>query len=51
MGPIESCYSGANHADLHSQIDRSGLVPIETRYSGPKGAILHPKTTDEGWEP
>ena len=48
---METSTSGANHAVLHEQNDRSCLEPIETCYSGPKVAILHPKTTDEGWDP
>ena len=51
MAPIETSYSGANHAALHSQNDRRFLGPIEIFYSVPKDAVLHAKTTDEGWDP
>ena len=47
-GPIETGYSDAKNVVVHSQNDRSCLVPIETCCSGPKGPVLHPKTTDEG---
>ena len=30
LEPIETSYSGANHAVLYAQNDRLGLVPIET---------------------
>ena len=50
MEPIETSNSAANHAVLHAQNDRVGLVPIEICYSGPKVAVLHAKTTDEGWD-
>ena len=50
MGPIETSYSGANHAVLQAQCDRSDVVPIETCNSGPEVAVLHAKTIDEGWD-
>ena len=43
MEAIESINSGANHAVLHAQNNRWGLVPIETCYSGPKVAVVHAK--------
>ena len=45
MEPIEPSYSGANHAVVHAQNDRSCLGTIETCYSGPEVAVLHAKTT------
>ena len=51
MGPIETSDSDANHADLHAQNDRWGLVPRETCNSAPKVAALYSKTTDKGWDP
>ena len=51
LGPIETSNSGANHAVLHAQNDKRGVVPIETSTSGPKVAVLHAETTDEGWDP
>ena len=51
LGHIETSNSGANHAVLHAQSDRSCLGPIETCNSSPKGAVLHAKTTDKGWDP
>ena len=45
MEPIEPINSGANHAVVHAQNDRSCLGPIETCYSGPEVAVLHAKTT------
>ena len=45
MEPIEPSNSGANHAVVHAQNDRSCLGPIETCYSGPEVAVLHAKTT------
>ena len=51
LGPMETSYSGANHAVLHVKIDRWGLWPIETCNSVPKVAVLHANTADEGWNP
>ena len=51
MEQIEPTISGANHAVVHAQNNRSCPGPIETCYSGPKIALLHPKTTDQGWDP
>ena len=51
LGPIETSYSDANHAVLHTQNDRSCLGPIGICYLGPKVAVLQVKTTDEGWDP
>ena len=51
MEPTETSNSDANHAVLHAQNDRWGLVPIETSNSGPKVAVLPAKITDEGWDP
>ena len=49
---MQTSNSGANHAVLHAQNDRSGLGPMETCNSDPKVVVfLHPKTTDEGWDP
>ena len=48
---METSISGANHAALHSQINRRSLGPIEICNSDPKVAVLHAKTTDEGWVP
>ena len=45
MEPIEPSISGANHAVVHAQTDKSCLGPIETCYSGPEDAVLHGKTT------
>ena len=45
---METSNSGANHADLHAQINRRNLAPIEICSSGPKGAVLHAKTTNDG---
>ena len=45
MGPIEPSNSGANHAVVNAQNDRSCLGPIETCYSGPEVAVLQSKTT------
>ena len=44
-GITETSISGANHAVVHAQNDRSCLGPIETCNSGPEGAVLHAKTT------
>ena len=38
-------YSGANHAVVHAQNERSCLGPLETCYSCPEFAVLHAKTT------
>ena len=51
MGPIETSFSGVNHAVLHAQKDISCLGPIESCYSGPKVAVLNAKITDGGWDP
>ena len=51
MEPIEPSNSGANHAVVHAQNDKSYLEPIETCYSDPEGAVLHAKTTGEVWYP
>ena len=48
---METSNSGANHADLHAQINRRSLGPIQTCISDPKVAVFHAKTTDEGWDP
>ena len=48
---METSISGANHAVLHTQINRRSLGPIETCNSDPKDAVVHAKTTDEGWVP
>ena len=48
---METSTSGANHAVLHSQINRRSLGPIETCNSDSKVVVLHAKTTDEGWHP
>ena len=45
LGPIETSYSGANHAVLHAENDRCGQGPIESCNSAPKVAVLHAKTT------
>ena len=45
---METCYSGTNHPDFHSQINRRSLGPIETCISDQKGAVLNAKTPDEG---
>ena len=37
--------SGANHAVVHAQNDRSCLGPVETCYSGSEVAVLHEKAT------
>ena len=42
---MKTSNSGANHAVLHTQNDRSCLELIETCYSGPEVAVLHAKTT------
>ena len=44
-GPIEPSDSGANHAVVHVQNERSYLGPLETCYSGPEFAVLQAKTT------
>ena len=51
LGPLETSFSGDNHAVFRSQNDMWGLEPIETCNYGPKAAVLHAKTTDEGWDP
>ena len=48
---METSNSGANHAVVHAQNDRSCPGPIETCYSGPEVAVLHAKTTAVGWDP
>ena len=48
---MKTSNSDANHAVLHSQINRRSLGPMETCNSDPKVAVLHAKTTDEGWDP
>ena len=50
MGPRETCYSGANHADLHAQNDRLSSGTHGDWSFCSKVAVLHPKTTDEGWD-
>ena len=37
---METSNSGANHAVLHSQINRGSLGPIETCNSDPKVAVF-----------
>ena len=46
LGPLETSFSGVNHAVLHAQNDRSCLGPIETCYSVRKVAVLDAKTAD-----
>ena len=41
LGPIETSYSGANHAVLQAQNDSWGVGPMETSYSGANHAVLH----------
>ena len=48
LGPIETCYSGANHAVLHAENDRCCLGPIETCDYARKVAVLNAKTTGKG---
>ena len=48
---METSNSGANHADLHAQINRRSLGPIQTCNSDSKVAVLHEKTTDEVKDP
>ena len=48
---MEPSYSGANHAVMHTQNDRSCLGPIENCNSAPKVAVVHPKTIDKGSDP
>ena len=43
--------SDGNHAVLHAQNDRWGLIPLETSKSGPNVAVLRAKATDESWDP
>ena len=43
MGHMETINSGANHAVLHAQNDRSGLGPIETSDSVANHAVLNAK--------
>ena len=38
---METSYSGANHAVLRAQNDRSGLGPMETSNSGANNAVLN----------
>ena len=38
---METSISGANHAVLHTQNDRSGLGPIETINSGHKVTVVN----------
>ena len=45
LEPIEPSISGANHAVIHAQNERSCLGPLETCYSGPEFAVSHAKTT------
>ena len=45
LEPIELSNSGANHAVVHAQNERSCLGPLEICYSGPEFAVLHAKTT------
>ena len=50
LGPLETSFSCANRAVLHSQNDRWGVVHIETCNSGPKVTVLHAQITDEDWD-
>ena len=45
LGPIEPSNSGANHAEVNAQNDRSYQGPLETCYSGPEVAVLLAKTS------
>ena len=45
LEPIETSNSGANHADLHGQNEKSCVGNIETCYSGPEVAVLIAKST------
>ena len=38
---MQTSISGANHAVLHAQNDRSGLGPMETSNSGASHAVSH----------
>ena len=38
---METSVSGASHAVLHAQNDRSGLGPIETINSGHNGDVVN----------
>ena len=48
---MDTSVSGANHAVLHSQINRRSLGPIETCNSGAIVALLNAKTIGEVWDP
>ena len=48
---MDTSNSGADHAVLHSQINRRSLGPIETFNYNPKVDVLYAKTSDDGWDP
>ena len=48
LGPIETCYSGPEVADLHAKTTGGVYSPAETFNSSPKGAVLHAQ--NHRWE-
>ena len=51
LGPIQTSYCDATHADLHAEYHRWGLGPIETCNLGPKVAVLSEQHHRWGLEP
>ena len=47
---METSNSAANHAVLHAQNDRWGLVPIETINSGRNVAVVNAQKTYDSWD-